>query len=166
MNSQKISDLINVLDQEARIYEDILKISKNKTDIIIKGKVSELENITKLEQSLILKMGKLENIRESLVGEISALLNINPSEITVSELLKYLDNDQAKRLQAYRDSMADMLKELKNTNELNSKLIKNSIDYIDFSINILSNTQTDGNNYSKSGQVREAKKKTYFDVKL
>lgn len=166
MNSQKINDLMDVLDQEAKIYDDILEISKNKTDIIIKGKVSELENITKLEQSLILRMGKLETLRETLVTEISSIIGINPSNMTVSELAKHLDINQAKRLNGYKEHMTSIIKEIREANEINTKLIKNSIDYIDFSINILSSTKSEGNNYSRVGQVNESKKKTYFDVKL
>jgi hypothetical protein len=38
MNSQKINDLMDVLEREAGIYDDLLKISQNKTDIIVKGR--------------------------------------------------------------------------------------------------------------------------------
>jgi len=63
MNDRLINDLMDVLLQESKIYEDILEISKKKTDVIVKGKVSELESITNLEQSLIVKIGKLEETR-------------------------------------------------------------------------------------------------------
>jgi len=66
MNDRLINDLMDVLLQESKIYEDILEISKKKTDVIVKGKVSELESITNLEQSLIVK---LENSKKQ--GRIS-----------------------------------------------------------------------------------------------
>lgn len=166
MNDKLINDLMDVLLQESKIYEDILEISKNKTDIIVKGKVSELENITNLEQSLIFKIGKLEETRENLVTEISAAIGIDPSDMTVSELEKHLDKKQAQSLNTYKEHMTLIIKEIKDTNEVNSGLIKNSIDFIDFSINILSSINSEGNNYSNAGQVKDSKRKTYFDVKL
>lgn len=42
MNNQLVKGLIDVIEKESKIYEDILEISKNKTDIIVKGKVKEL----------------------------------------------------------------------------------------------------------------------------
>jgi len=79
-----INDLMDVLLQESKIYEDILEISKKKTDVIVKGKVSELESITNLEQSLIVKIGKLEETRENIVTEIAGIAGMDP----ISELEK------------------------------------------------------------------------------
>jgi len=45
--------------------------------------------------------------------------------------------------------MTSIIEEIKNINEVNSRLIKNSIDFIDFSINILTSANLGGNNYSK-----------------
>lgn len=165
MNGQKINELMDVLEREAGIYDDLLKISQNKTDIIVKGKVSELDNITKLEQTLILNMSKLEEIRESIINDLSAELGVNQSDMTISELLKYIDNSQVQKLEAYKTNLLDKIKEIKEVNELNSKLIKNSIDYINFSINVISSAPAD-NNYGNTGITNETKKKTFFDVKL
>lgn len=166
MNSQKINDLMDILEREAGIYEDLLKLSRDKTDIIVKGKVTELDNITKLEQTLILNMAKLEALREKIVNDLSAEIYVNPSEITVSELLKHLDDSQAQRLEAYKTNLLNTISEIKDINEVNSKLINNSIDYINFSVNILSSTPAGDNNYGNTGHTNEGKQKTYFDIKL
>lgn len=166
MENKLINELINVLEQENSIYEDILKISKNKTNIIVEGKVKELENIVKLEQTLVLQMAKLENIRESLVEKLSGEMKLKPEEITITGLVKYLQDGEAGKLKAVQSKIGSTLSELKESNELNSKLIKNSLDYINFSVNILSDASSGSNNYGNNGQVGDSKKKTFFDVKL
>ncbi|HQA58846.1 MAG TPA: flagellar protein FlgN [Acetivibrio sp.] len=167
MNNQLINDLIDILEKELKIYEDILEISKNKTDIIVKGKVKELENITELEQSFIAQIGKLEAAREDLVDKICSDIGKDSSKnITVTELMGYIEASQAERLNSYKENMVSLLKEIKDKNDLNAKLIKSSIDYIDFSINIMSNVSVEGNNYSGKAQINDSEKKTYFDVKL
>jgi len=166
MNDRLINDLMDVLLQESKIYEDILEISKKKTDVIVKGKVSELESITNLEQSLIVKIGKLEETRENIVTEIAGIAGMDPSEMTISELEKHVDEKQAEKLREYKKHMTSIIEEIKNINEVNSRLITNSIDFIDFSINILTSANLGGNNYSKEGQINENGKKGYFDVKL
>ncbi|NLD49162.1 MAG: flagellar protein FlgN [Clostridiaceae bacterium] len=166
MENQKINELINLIAEQAGIYDDILKISRDKTDIIVKGKVIDLENITKIEQSLVIKLGKLEAKREDLVKEISKDLDLDPEEMIVSDLVDRLDSKQAEELKRLKDSLALSLKELKDTNELNSKLIKNSLDYIDFSINLYSNISTGENNYGRTGEVNDDKKKSFLDLKL
>lgn len=166
MDSKLINELIDILEQENRIYEEILKISKNKTNIIVEGKVTELENIVKLEQALVIQMGRLENLREEVVEKLAASLRINPSDITISELAKHLEKEQSQKLKNVQDKLGGTLKELRNSNELNSKLIKNSLDYINFSINVLTDAGVLGNNYGNTGHVGEGKKRSFFDVRL
>lgn len=166
MEYEKLNALLDVLNEEANVYEKILQLSRDKTNIVVEGKVAELEKITKAEQTLVAKMGKLEILRESCVGDLAEQLNIKSSELTISELSKHLNEENAKKLIEYKNRMENILTELKKVNEANSKLIKNSLDYIDFSLNILSAASDTNNNYSNNGEVGEGKKKTFMDVKL
>jgi flagellar biosynthesis/type III secretory pathway chaperone len=158
--------LIDVLNKETAMYEEILKLSKNKTNIIVEGKVNELESLTKLEQSIILKLGILENEREKLLEGLAAQLGIKASDITLSGLEKMLSGEQKEKMTECRQKLPKLLKDLNDANVLNSKLIKNSIDYIDFSINLLTNAGPAGNTYGNSGLSRDSKRKNFFDVKL
>jgi len=166
LETQIISELIAVLEQEARVFDDILKISKNKTNVIVSGKVNDLESIIKLEQALVLQIGRLENVREELVLKLSKQINIKPSEITLSQLSKLLHNDQTDILKKFQNRINNLINELRNTNDLNSKLIKNSLDYIDFSINLFAAMGPASNNYGNTGQLGDPKKRNFFDMKL
>lgn len=161
-----IDKLIDILEQENRIYSDILNISKNKTDIIVKGKVSDLENIVKLEQSYVIRIDKLENERQETVEKLARELELDEEDINISGIIKKLDRENAQRLNACRESIMHTLEELKSLNELNSKLIKNSLEYIDFSINLLASADSAVNNYSNSGKVNDSKKRSFLDMKL
>jgi len=166
LDTNSVKKLTEILDKEASIYEAILKLSREKTDIIVNGKVNELEGITKVEQSMILQLGKLENERERIVEEIAAQLGIPAEEVTVSRLEKMLPKDQSAELKDCQQKMTDIINDLRHTNDVNSKLIKNSLDYIDFSVNILTNAGSSGDIYGKSGQSNDSKQRNFFDVKL
>ncbi len=166
MDTNLIKKLKDILDREASIYEAILKLSRDKTDVIVNGKVTELEGITRVEQSMIIQLGKLEEEREKLVDEISVQLGRKADDITISELEKVLPEEQAKELKDCQDKMTDIFNDLRHANEMNSKLIKNSLDYIDFSVNILTNAGSSGDIYEKSGRSNDSKKKNFFDMKL
>ncbi|MCX7923032.1 MAG: flagellar protein FlgN [Clostridia bacterium] len=166
MDIQILNELISVLEQEIKVYESILQIARNKTSIIIEGKVAELENIVKIEQSLVLQMGRLENIRENLVEKISTNIGINSSDLTISELVNHVKGNEVQKLVTCQDSLNNIITDIKNTNEVNSKLIKNSLDYIDFSLNVMTNIGTTSNNYGSTGESGDSKKRSFFDVKL
>jgi len=161
-----LSNLFEVLEKEAEIYQNLEKISGSKTNIIVEGKVSELENLVRLEQSLVVQIGKLEDIREELVSQLASQLQVGPSELTISELANHVEDVQAQKLRTYQDKMANIIGSLKNSNELNSKLIKNSLEYIDFSINLVAAAGTADNNYGNSGEVSNSKKRSFFDKRL
>lgn len=166
MDTVLIDGLIGVLNKETAMYEGILKLSKNKTDVIVKGKVTELESITKLEQTMILQLGKLEEEREKLVDAIAGELNMKASDVTLAGLEKLFPKEQADQLKACHNKFPSLVKDLGEANVLNSKLIRNSLDYIDFSINILTGAGAINNNYGYSGQSSDSKKRNFFDMKL
>lgn len=166
LDTISVKKLIDVLNKESAIYEGILKLSREKTEVIVEGKITELEGITRAEQAMILQLGKLEEEREALVGEYALRLGIKPEDLTVSELEKILPKEQSKELKDCSDKMTGLINNLRDTNGMNSKLIKNSLDYIDFSVNVLSNAGSSGDIYGKSGQSNDAKKRNFFDMKL
>ncbi len=166
IDRESVNELIKVLGQETELYSEILNITKNKTNTIVEGKVAELENMVKLEQSLLLKMGKLETLREQLLDKISAQIGVKPSELTLSQLYKHLDEQDVEALKKHQNKMTAIVSEVKNSNDLNSKLIKNSLDYINFSINLLTEMNSVNNSYGFDGNSSNSKKRNIFDVKL
>ena len=161
-----LNKLLEILDNQAKIYHDLLDISKNKTDIIVEGKVQGLEKLTKVEQTLILKMSDLENQLEKNVKPLVEELEIKEENVTISILLNYLQGENKKRLEELRENIFSVINEFEHVNKLNSKLIQNSLEYINFSINLFSNVNADGSgSYQHDGEVN-TRKSSFFDVKL
>lgn len=191
-----ISKLISVLEKEEYVYSQFLKLAEKKTDIIVNGKVRELEDITKMEQTFSTTMQKLETEREQIIGEMASSLNIQPSELTITwiiensnrfiekagnqftgkienkpedkpeelqqkELFKNVNN-----LKSIRNKIIGLVEHLKKVNDMNSNLIKNSLEYIDFSINLMTSVTNAGGKYGNDGKEGKIERKSLFDVKL
>ncbi|MGE4284523.1 MAG: flagellar export chaperone FlgN, partial [Clostridia bacterium] len=62
-----INTLLDILEQQERVYESILKLAKDKTEVIVAGRIAELESLVKLEQALVVQIGRLEQQREEAV---------------------------------------------------------------------------------------------------
>ena len=166
METQTLKELMDILENETRVYEGILRLSKDKTKILVDGKVSELEKLVKLEQALVIQAGRLESSREDLTARLAGELGLEPQGLTVSELAKHLKNREAEKFSACRERLAGVIGELRNTNELNARLIKNSLDYINFSINMLADVGTVNNSYGSAGLMPGPMKRSFFDRKL
>lgn len=160
-----IKDLKEILLQELNLYKHMLELSIDKTDIITSGQVRELDKITQKEQALILKAGKLEDIREDIVSKIQEKLNLNKIS-NLSKLTDYLNEEQKKEVEDIKKQLIDVLNRLKERNSLNSTLIKDSLEYINLNVNLLTNALS-GSTYSdkvnKDGVVQS---KSIFDAKV
>lgn len=160
-----VGKLIEILEKESQVYEDILKIAKNKTEVLVQGKVDELKNITDIEQALVLKVGKLEVVRDELIQEIAKQINQEAKHLTITDIIKLAAGDNKKQLKICAEKITKIVKQLNDTNHSNQELINQSLDYINFSINLLSSTH-EGNTYSGRGESTKGEKKNFLDIKL
>ncbi|MBE0067762.1 flagellar protein FlgN [Thermoanaerobacterium thermosaccharolyticum] len=145
-----INDLIDVLNGEMLLYKDLLDISLKKTDVIIHGKIQELDNMTKVEGSIICRLSKLEEEREKILSGYD-----DTGEITISELCKMLPEDDAKKLKKIQKEFESLLKALNDRNELNKSLLQQSIEFVNYSIGIISNNLVEDNGiYGDNGSVK------------
>lgn len=145
-----INDLFDVLDGEMLLYKDLLDISTKKTDVIIHGKIQELDNMTKVEGSIICRLSKLEEEREKILSGYD-----DTGEITISKLCKLLPADDAFRLRKIQLEFESILKALNDRNALNKSLLQQSIEFVNYSLSIISNNLIEDNGiYGDNGSVK------------
>ena len=137
-----------ILQQETELYCKILEISKKKVDIIIAGDIAGLDNVTKVEQGLILHAGALERRREQFIQEKMMKYDGMSSCKTLSELIQFAPASHKQQLASIGNELGALLEEQKDINTLNSSLIRNNLEYID---NILSKIQGNTDVYNMGG---------------
>lgn len=160
-----IDDLGEALDKEYDIYNELSDIADKKKQIIIDGKIKELDKITIKEQGLSMTLVRLENIRGKIIDGIMKELNLTNIE-TVSELISKLDIDSKNKLNKSKDKLIGVIKDIKSKNDLNGELIQQSLKYIDFNISLLAGLEED-NKYKNTGENPDMiQKKSIFDFKV
>jgi hypothetical protein len=165
-SNQLIENLIKVLDEEFKIYQSALEFADKKTKVIVEGNVDELSKMLILEQSFVERVTKLEELREKIILELSKKFEISSEKINITEILKNVYGEQVDIIKDYQLKIVEIIKKLKNINQLNGKLIMNSLEFVNYTINLFTNVGTTNNNYCKSGSVQDVKRKRYFDAKL
>ncbi|MDI6707247.1 MAG: flagellar protein FlgN [Bacillota bacterium] len=157
--------LVEILEQENRIYKDLLEISKHKTDIIVEGKVSELDRMTGVEQKMVVNVGQLEKQREELIKDMARHLEMDAQEINMELIIDGVDGQLKERFLNIKGEVTATLNELKQVNDLNSELIEKSLEYINFSIGLI----TDNSNNTTYNSRRDKEKGeglSFFDQKV
>jgi len=163
---KSVEQLILALTKEYEMYKDYFEVAKKKKEIIINGHVKELDHITKIEQDMIMTMGKIDHIRTSIIGNLLMELNIKSVD-SLTELTEYLPEQAASKIMDIKEKLEMIIKQIKDLNDLNSSLIKQSLEYIDFNMNLMMSLEAKGSTYGSNADEKDLKQRSsVFDVKI
>jgi len=156
---------VEIIEEENQIYKDILDISRRKTQIIVDGKVSKLDHLTKTEQQMVVTIGRLEEEREEVIRKIAVHTGVERERIDMDFLKNRLNERLRDKFSKVLEEISLTLDELKKLNDFNSELIKKSLEYINFSINLIADNSS-RHIYSNGKGKDEKEGVSFFDQKV
>lgn len=128
-----LADLIDAINYENELLDKLSDLGYEKKQLIILGKVQELDNLIHKEGIIISELEKKEDARFRLQQQINAHPDFKGQEVSASILLQQVQ-------QTYADYYPDMeqavsrldfnMTRLKAQNAQNSELIEQSLDYL------------------------------------
>jgi flagellar biosynthesis/type III secretory pathway chaperone len=149
-----IDELVETIQKENDIYKELIPIAEEKTRIIIRNDLDALQKITDQEQLTVERINALEKKREDIVTNIGTVLSRNPKELNMKTLIKILEKqpDQQRKLSSIHDELSATLRRLVTINDRNKELIKQSLEMIEFNMNLIQSTRMAPgvNNYTRS----------------
>ncbi|MDR2939105.1 MAG: flagellar protein FlgN [Clostridiales bacterium] len=133
-----INELINIMKEQLLCYDFLLGLSKEKTEVIINNNVTELKRVTDLENECIIKNVALERRRLEVLEEVACLSGLGTGEMTISSILNKIKGGPGHgELLSVSLKMRESIERLKEANDRNRVLIGNSLEYIDYSMNVI-----------------------------
>ncbi len=159
-------NLITLLAELSELCKGLLALSKQKREFLIAGEAQKLEAVTRQEEVLILRIGKLESLREKALQEIAAEHNLNIQGLTISQLRKMADDTVADKIKEFEQVFSSITNELVPLNQLNTQLIQQSLNFVNYNINLLAQTQT-GPTYAAKGSSGQGQpSRNFLDAKV
>lgn len=134
-----VENLVETLEGENSEYQQLLELSRGKTQVIVKGDLDELTHITDDEQDIVSRISSLEKKRTEIMKSIAKILNTDVEGLKLENLISLLDKapkDQ-KALAAVHDKLKLTLQEMKMINERNEQLLSSAIEMVDFNLSLL-----------------------------
>lgn len=166
MSIDKILDTLNKLE---RMHRSLLELSTKKTEIIKENDMEQLTEILKTEQAHVAAIETLEQQRQMLVTQYFEAKGIAiPNNPSITQLIDVVLDEEKPKLASIRDSLLVVVDELKKVNTLNQKLVMQSLQFINFSLDLLRpNEAVQSNTFNYSGaEVRGTNsvgRKSYFN---
>ncbi|KUP23866.1 flagellar protein FlgN [Paenibacillus sp. DMB5] len=134
-----LTKLLELLERLDDTHLQMLDLAAVKKQTIMDNRVDGLIDVMNRESKLMKLIGQLEEQRAEAaytflqgVG-IRSNLNLNLTEL--SRLV--FDPEEKSRLQQIQQKLSNTLLRLKKANELNQKLIEQSLTFIDYSLDLL-----------------------------
>ena len=157
--ASEIQELISILEEEQKIYEQLIPLATEKTQVIIKNNLESLQRITDQEQEAVDRVTALEKKRSEVIVNIAIIMNRKPEELKMKDILKLLEKqpEERRQLAKIHDLLKSTVQRLMNINFQNKSLIEQSLELIEFNMNLIQSTRmSPGNNYTKSAVTTDA----------
>ena len=160
-----IEELITTLKEQSDIYEKILETASKKKVAIIDSNIKSLQEIIAQENTLVGKNLKLDKKRVELFKDMQIVLN--KKDLTLSSIIEnFKGQKEEKELIEIKEKISNILPKVKIINDQNQELIKMSMDYIDYSINLIRGGAMGKTTYYDSiGNEIDVSDKKMFDAR-
>ncbi len=134
-----MEDLIDVLRKEHEEYKILLELSRNKTPVIVKGAIDELQKITDEEQNVVGRISHLDKKREEVMNDIANVINRDVKTLKISNLILLLGRqpEEQKQLSLIYDELRATLRDMVMINNQNRELINQSLEMVEFDLNLI-----------------------------
>ena len=152
-----IEELIDVLEQECTIYQQLIPIADEKTQVIVKNDLVALQDITDREQISINQINMLEHRRDTVMTNIRMVINRKTGDFTLRTLIGLMEKQpkEQKALSIVHDNLKSTIQRLVQINNRNKSLIQQSLEMIEFNMNFIQSTRmSPGNNTYTKGASR------------
>ncbi|MFJ8089713.1 flagellar protein FlgN [Lysinibacillus sp. NPDC095746] len=163
MSTEAICSTLTKLE---RMHKSLLELAIKKTEIITAGNIEALDQMLKDEQAHVAAIDKLEQQRQKQVTDyLEAKGLASTDKATVADVIEAAEQQTEKdMLSAVRNRLLQIINDLKNQNDLNQKLVFQSLQFVNFTLDALQ-PRPEQINYS-GNEVRGTNtvaKKSYFD---
>jgi len=132
-----VQDIVRILDEQAELYDQLLDTANEKTPVLVKGDVEQLNVILQKERKLIARAEQLEQQRILETHRHFVSLGYISRLNTLREVIQSVNQPELKqKLIDQQLELSQLLGELRRVNELNQQLIRQALAFIDYSIGL------------------------------
>jgi len=157
-----IQSIYKTLEKLVIIHEELCGVSKEKTDILKKGSVENFQHLLAKERKYIKILEQFELKRQREVEQWYASHQLATEEMTITNMLQIIANEvEKKKLENITIKLTNAITQLKQQEQLNQDLIRQSMQFVHMSLEMLNPTINQMNYGNK--KVREAENRSVFD---
>lgn len=147
-----IANIVVTLGKLEKMHKSLLELALAKTEYIKQGDMEQLDQLIKKEQAHVAAIQTLEQQRQAMVTDYLRAKGIALTDTpSVADVINAANNSEYKEaLVTVRERLMTLLNQLKMQNDLNQKLVFNSLQFINITLDAMRPQRTEQFNYSGS----------------
>ncbi|MFC7685730.1 flagellar protein FlgN [Ureibacillus sp. GCM10028918] len=161
-----VRPIISILEKLEKMHQSLLKLANQKTELVKKGDMDGLDTIIKNEQSHVAAIEVLEKQRQQMVTDYLRAKGIALSDTpTVARVIEAAELEEERhQLDEISQQLMSVIDDLRKQNDLNQKLVFQSLQFVNMSLDMLQPRPEEINYSGKSARGETtAPKKSMFD---
>ncbi|RXJ02287.1 flagellar protein FlgN [Anaerobacillus alkaliphilus] len=157
--------IVTAMEKLVQVHEILDKLAGEKTEAIKKGDISHLQSLLQKEVVQVKLLQQLEQERVRHVRSYQREKGFVTENGTLTELLSYVTAEEKHLLATLQQRLLDVIKSLKEKNDLNQKLIHDSLRFVNLSLDMIKPQAETGNYGRPNKEDDEPEGRSLFDSK-
>jgi len=150
-NSQLVYELIEILKEEASLFETFLDLLEKQQRALVKNDLEEINRITGLQREKAVMSRRLIKRREDVIGKLT-LDGASNDDLTISRLIDSVASGQAIVMGQLRNSILDLNDKITKVRNQNAMLINRSRENIVKTMELISRIGAPNSSYQRQGK--------------
>lgn len=142
--------LIKTMETLLKMHRSLYEISLKKTEIVKKGDIDALNHIIQDEQAHIAAIKKLEKERQKMATVIVP----DGDKPTLADCIQETAGQAKEELSRLRTELLDLISQIQQRNELNQQMLYQSLQFVNFSLNLVAPRPESINYGPNAGKVK------------
>lgn len=158
------NELSMLLKAQNTLCRQLIALGRQQKECMLQGLSQQLREVMKTQEGTFRKFVQIETKKQRLLQEQSKSSGLDfDEERTLAEMISVAPKREQEEMKAHSQQFIQSMQELKNINQHNRTLLDNEVQFIDFNINIMTQTTAD-DIYAPQGQNGSViSKKKMFD---
>lgn len=169
LSSVSIEPIIRVLKELIQLHQQLLDTSERKKQTLVEGNVDALTQLLKEEAKLVKELGKCEEERVFQLKQYLQVRGMKEENFSLRQLIEIvIEPKQQKVLVEQLNQLQEVVGSIQEINQLNTKLLEDSLAYVNQSIELITDVRDDEINYKRPNQGKSSSSvsgRGFFDQK-
>jgi flagellar biosynthesis/type III secretory pathway chaperone len=162
---EKWEKLTAVFMEMLALYQEILKSSYQKREVLIQSNVNELKKIMKQEETLLYQITKLDRTSKNIIKELAVIYCLVDREATLSQIVSIADEDMVCDFKKIEQELYNVIRNITEVNVVNKKLVEQGLMVVNYSLNLLAQSSVGPTYHPNEKASFVARNKALFDSK-